>query len=409
MRTHARSVHALIGLSTILFGMIGPAAAQTAPPARNTDQHNLPASHLAIEGYDPVSYFPEGGATPTKGLKDLAFTHAGATYRFATQANLDRFRADPARYEPAHGGWCTYAMGKDGAKVEIDPKSFVVADGRLFLFYKDFFNDTRKSFLKDQAALTHRADANWTRLSGETPRIPQSSTQPPTQPSTTSAEQPMDLNTTLQARLDALRADFEKAAPADRIRVFNEGVQAVAAMGVMQSALKAGDPAPDFTLTDATGQPVTLADLLRDGPVVLTWYRGGWCPYCNLQLRAYQDILPDITALGARLVAVSPELPDNSLSTVEKNKLAFTVLSDTGNTVAQRYGIAYTLPDSLIEAFKGRLDLPALNGDDSWRLPLAVTYIINRDGTIRRAFIETDYRRRAEPAAILQALRTPTE
>ncbi len=401
MRTHARSVHALIGLSTILFGMIGPAAAQTAPPARNTDQHNLPASHLAIEGYDPVSYFPEGGATPAKGLKELTFTHAGATYRFATQANLDRFRADPARYEPAHGGWCTYAMGKDGTKVEIDPKSFVVADGRLFLFYKDFFNDTRKSFLKDQAALTQRADDNWTRLSGESPRTAQTTT-PATNKTT---DQSMDQNTTLQARLDALRADFEKAAPADRIRVYNEGVQAVAAMGVMQSALKAGDQAPDFTLTDANGQPVTLADLLRDGPVVLTWYRGGWCPYCNLQLRAYQDILPDITALGARLVALSPELPDNSLSTVEKNKLAFTVLSDTGNAVAQRYGIAYTLPDSLIEAFKGRLDLPTLNGNDSWELPLAVTYIITTEGTIHTAFIDADYRKRAEPAAILEALR----
>jgi peroxiredoxin len=381
--------------------MIGPAAAQTAPPARNTDQHNLPASHLAIEGYDPVSYFPEGGATPAKGLKELTFTHAGATYRFATQANLDRFRANPARYEPAHGGWCTYAMGKDGTKVEVDPKSFVVADGRLFLFYKDFFNDTRKSFLKDQAALTQRADANWTKLSGESPRTAQTTT-----PATNKAtDESMEQNTTLQARLDALRADFEKAAPADRIRIYNEGVQAVAAMGVMQSALKAGDPAPDFTLTDANGQPVTLADLLRDGPVVLTWYRGGWCPYCNLQLRAYQDILPDITALGARLVALSPELPDNSLSTVEKNKLAFTVLSDTGNAVAQRYGIAYTLPDSLIEAFKGRLDLPTLNGDDSWELPLAVTYIITTEGTIHTAFIDADYRKRAEPAAILEALR----
>lgn len=400
--------HAILAAASLLplaGALVPPASAQPTEEQRNVSQHNIPASRLAIEGFDPVSYFHEGGSTPVKGLSQLTHTHAGATYRFANQANLDRFRAQPARYEPAHGGWCTYAMGKDGSKVKIDPKSFVVADGRLFLFYKDFFNDTRKSFLNDQAGLTQRADANWARISGESPRA----AAPQAQPAPTPPPQAIDAAPSLQARLDTLRAEFEKSAPADRIRVFNEGVEAVAAMGVMESALRAGAQAPDFTLTDAHTQPVTLSDLLRSGPVVLTWYRGGWCPYCNIQLRAYQEILPEINALGARLVAISPELPDNSLTTTEKNNLQFSVLSDPGNTIARRYGLAYRLPDSLIEAFKGRLDLPALNGDQSWELPLAVTYIINQDRTVRRAFIDADYRRRAEPAEILDALRAPAD
>ncbi len=399
----ARPLRLAAGCSTLLAVVLAPhAAAQAGPPARNPAAHNLDSARLAIEGYDPVAYFPEGGGAPARGQRNLTLTHAGVTYRFANQANLERFRADPARYEPAHGGWCTYAMATDGAKVDINPRSFVVADGRLFLFYRDLVTETRKSFLKDQAELTRRADANWSTLSGEQPR-------PAPAADSAAAPTPTPDATTLQTRLDALRADFEKAAPADRVRVFNEGVQAVAAMGVMQTALQPGAAATDFTLTDARDRPVTLSALLRDGPVVLTWYRGGWCPYCNIQLRAYQEILPEITALGARLVAVSPELPDNTLSTVEKNSLAFTVLSDPGNDVADRFGIAYTLPDALIEAFKGRLDLPALNGDDSWRLPLAVTYIINTDGTVRRAFIDPDYRRRAEPADILAALRAPAD
>jgi peroxiredoxin len=172
-----------------------------------------------------------------------------------------------------------------------------------------------------------------------------------------------------------------------------------------RGALGVGAAAPDFTLTDASGNPVRLADLLAQGPVVLTWYRGGWCPYCNIQLRAYQEALPEIKAMGAQLVALSPEMPDNSLSTREKLALEFTVLSDVQSKVARDYGISYRLPDSLIEAFKGRLDLPALNGDDSWQLPLGATYVIAPDGTIAYAFVSADYRERAEPEAILQAIR----
>jgi peroxiredoxin/YHS domain-containing protein len=377
------SVRRVAFLALALLLTLSPAATAQAPTdQRAPARHNLSNTRLAIQGYDPVAYFPEGGGAPAKGREALTVDHNGVIYRFTSQAHADLFKQNPAKYEPAHGGWCTYAMGADGSRVEVDPRSFLIADGRLFLFYKDLFNNTRASFLKDQAALTAKADANWLSYSGEHPRT----------------------GSSLQSQLDALKKKFNESAPADRVKVYEDGIRQVAASGALENALKVGAKAPDFSLADASGKSTRLADLLKDGPVVLTWYRGGWCPYCNLQLRAYQHALPKFTAAGARLVALSPELPDNSLTTKEKEGLQFAVLSDKGNAVARQYGVAYRLPDELIAAFKGRLDLPRLNGDDSWELPLAATYLIGQDGTIAYAFIDADYRKRAEPAALLEAL-----
>jgi peroxiredoxin/YHS domain-containing protein len=362
--------------------------AATEAPTRATEQYNVSKSGPALGGYDPVSYFPDGGSKPLKGEARLSHTDRGITYRFASQHNLDLFKANPDAYIPAHGGWCSWAMAQDGSKVEVDPKSYIIADGRLFLFYKDLITDTRAKFQKDTASNATRADANWKRLSGEPPITGASTTIP-----------------ALKPKLDEMKEKFNASAPADRKALYEDGITSVEESGVMQSALGVGAAAPDFTLTDASGNPVRLADLLAQGPVVLTWYRGGWCPYCNIQLRAYQEALPEIKAMGAQLVALSPEMPDNSLSTREKLALEFTVLSDVQSKVARDYGISYRLPDSLIEAFKGRLDLPALNGDDSWQLPLGATYVIAPDGTIAYAFVSADYRERAEPEAILQAIR----
>ncbi|MEM1165745.1 MAG: peroxiredoxin-like family protein [Planctomycetota bacterium] len=222
------------------------------------------------------------------------------------------------------------------------------------------------------------------------------------QPEVTSVSTPTE---SLQARLDARRAEFSATASEALKITFNEGVREVGESGVLDSAKKVGDAAPNFTLPNAVGESVELASLLEQGPVVLTWYRGGWCPYCNIQLAAYQEILGDFKALGAHLVAISPETPDHSLDTKQKNELEFHVLSDVGHTVAASYGLAYTLPQGVQDAFKGRLDLPAFNGDDSWQLPLSATYVIDRAGVVRYAFLDADYRIRAEPAAVLEAVR----
>lgn len=174
---------------------------------------------------------------------------------------------------------------------------------------------------------------------------------------------------------------------------------------IERNALGVGAQAPDFTLPDVHGEPVRLGGLLERGPVVLSFYRGAWCPYCNLQLRAYQRALPQIVARGATLVAVSPQLPDGSLTMAEQNALGFPVLSDQGNQVARQYGLVFQLDGAVRERYLGmNIDLERSNGDSSWELPMPGTYVIDRGGTIRLAFVHPDYTRRLEPAEILVAL-----
>ncbi len=147
--------------------------AQKEEPVRNTAEWDLPKkTKLAIEGYDPVAYFPEGGGKATKGSKDHEYTYKGVVYRFASREHLELFKQAPARYEPAHGGWCSWAMADEGDKVEIDPKSFIVKDNRLFLFYDGFWGDARKQWLKknDHEDLATKADQAWTKISREQKR-----------------------------------------------------------------------------------------------------------------------------------------------------------------------------------------------------------------------------------------------
>lgn len=136
---------------------------------RKSNEFNLSGNSLAIEGYDPVAYFPEGGGKPTKGKTALSLRHRGVLYRFATEANREAFRANPARYEPQHGGWCSYAMGAKGEKVEVDPKAFRLTNGQLHLFYTGFFSDTREDWDADTAALKRKADENWDELLAAAP------------------------------------------------------------------------------------------------------------------------------------------------------------------------------------------------------------------------------------------------
>ncbi|MCO6438220.1 MAG: YHS domain protein [Phycisphaerae bacterium] len=124
-------------------------------------QFNLDKNGLAIEGYDPVAYFPEGGEKPAKGSPDYQATRLGVTYWFVNDENRQRFLADPEKYEPAYGGWCAYAMGAKGAKVEVDPKAYEVRDGHLFLFYRSILTDTRKPWGKNRDTLKPAADKNW--------------------------------------------------------------------------------------------------------------------------------------------------------------------------------------------------------------------------------------------------------
>ena len=210
----------------------------------------------------------------------------------------------------------------------------------------------------------------------------------------------------LQHQLDAFKAEFARTAPAGRPALYDAKIEELRASFALERAVGLDDLAPDFRLSNAKGAVVSLHDLLQSGPVVVTFYRGGWCPYCNIQLRAHQAILPEITELGARLVAISPQLPDGSLSTAEANALTFDVLSDLGNDVARRFGLVWALPEELRAALRSNNKaLPDINGDDSWELPVPATYAIARDGRVALAAVEVDYRRRLEPSAILGALK----
>jgi peroxiredoxin len=211
----------------------------------------------------------------------------------------------------------------------------------------------------------------------------------------------------LKAELDAFRSGFMAQVPPEIRDAMVRADMELAASGIAQRALRAGDRAPDFSLPDARGGHVGLSGLLAAGPIVLSFYRGGWCPYCNLELRALQQAIPEITRLGATLVAISPQTPDESLSTAEKNALAFPVLSDAGSATARSFGIAYDLAEELrpIYARFGHA-LPDKNGDESWILPIPATYVIGTDGRIALAFVDVDYRNRLEPAEILTALQS---
>jgi peroxiredoxin len=210
----------------------------------------------------------------------------------------------------------------------------------------------------------------------------------------------------LDLQLRESQEKFARTAPAGRVELYASKIEELRASFKRLGALKEGDGAPDFVLPDAGGRAVSLSSVLAHGPAVVTFYRGGWCPYCNLQLRAYQALLPELTALGARMLAISPQLPDASLSTAERESLTFDVLSDVGNDVARRFGLVYPLPQELRDALRtNNKALPGINGDDTWELPVPATYVIEQNGKVSLAFIEVDYRQRLAPQQLLDALR----
>jgi peroxiredoxin len=211
----------------------------------------------------------------------------------------------------------------------------------------------------------------------------------------------------LEQELAAFKAEFSRTAPAGRAALYEAKIEELRADFALASAVGLDEAAPDFALPNAAGKSIVLKDLLKSGPVILTFYRGGWCPYCNIQLRAYQRVLPQISASGARLVAISPQLPDNSLDTVNKNALTFDVVSDVRNEVARSYGLVYSLPEEIRAALRSNNKaLPSINGDQSWELPVPATYVIARDQRVALAYIDVDYRKRLEPKALLTCLKS---
>ncbi|HCT08470.1 MULTISPECIES: peroxiredoxin-like family protein [unclassified Pseudomonas] len=215
---------------------------------------------------------------------------------------------------------------------------------------------------------------------------------------------------TLQATLDAFRADFKAGkppfnAPAHIHPIMERATAELIASGAAQRALKVGDKAPLFSLKNADGELVSSAQLLAKGPLVLTFYRGVWCPYCNMELEALQAFLPTLKATGAQLVAVSPQTAANSRKSTRITELEFPILSDPHNDVAAAFGLRFELPDYLIELYKGfGNNLPLINDDPSWTLPMPARFVIGQDSVIRYAEVNPDYTQRPEPSDMLDAL-----
>ena len=207
--------------------------------------------------------------------------------------------------------------------------------------------------------------------------------------------------------LKELREQLKEMLPSDALATFDNDAEQLESTHTSILKLNKGDKAPDFSLVNAVGETVKLSDLLQKGKVVLTFYRGTWCPYCNLQLKQYQQILNRIEGSGASLVAISPQTPDSSLSIKETNELEFEVLSDNGNIVARQFTTVFKNGDAPIKAMKDLgYDFDSFYGDDSREIPVPATFIINEESIITFAKAEGgDYRNRVEASTILEALK----
>jgi peroxiredoxin len=211
----------------------------------------------------------------------------------------------------------------------------------------------------------------------------------------------------LKEQLAEYRTGWYQRVPAERQAIMQRHIDGLRSGAIARTMLKVGDHAPPIVLNNANGATVDVGTLLRKGPVIVTFYRGGWCPFCNFELRAYQQMLPDIATAGASLVAISPEKPDETLSTAEKNALTFEVLSDVGQKVGRAFGLVYIFTDELKRAYDGfGLDIPAKNGANEWSLPISATYVIAEDGRIAYAYTDPDYRDRADPHEVLNFLKS---
>ena len=214
----------------------------------------------------------------------------------------------------------------------------------------------------------------------------------------------------LQARLDAFKADFEAGkppynVPRSVIETMHRATAELIESGAAQRAIKAGDVAPSFLLKDPEGNVVNSVDLLRRGPLVLSFYRGVWCPYCNMELQALEATKAEFNKYGASLVAISPQTAANSRKSVRQNKLSFPILSDVKGEVGAAFGLRFDLPDYLVELYKQlKNDLPTFNDDPSWTLPMPARYIVGQDGVILYSEVNPDYTHRPEPEDMIPLL-----
>jgi peroxiredoxin len=211
--------------------------------------------------------------------------------------------------------------------------------------------------------------------------------------------------TTLKAEIDAYNAEKAKRLPAEVLATMAQATEDLLASGIEKRALRQGDRLPDFELPDQHGRLHRIHDYLQESPLVINVYRGGWCPYCNMEMKALHAVLPEIESQGARLIGLAPESPEHAAETAARHEIDIDILSDSGNQIADLLGLVFELPETLRGLYaKIGIDIPAYNGDESFRLPVPATYIVDQTGLIAYDFVNADYTRRLEPSEIVAAL-----
>ncbi len=209
----------------------------------------------------------------------------------------------------------------------------------------------------------------------------------------------------LKAQIDAYNVQKEAKLPSDVLALMAQTNEELIAQHIKDNALQVGAKVSNFSLNNHSAEQVELADLLNNGPVIISFYRGNWCPYCNLELKALNAHLPEFKTHNAQLIAISPQLPDETLSSAQKNALEFDVLSDINNKVAEQFGLLFTLDERIVALYSQfGIDFEKYYGNKSYKLPLPATYVINQKGIITYAFLNEDYTLRAEPTDVLAAL-----
>lgn len=209
----------------------------------------------------------------------------------------------------------------------------------------------------------------------------------------------------LKHEINQLKEKASKRSNTEIKAIMTDATENLKKQEIEKNALQFGDKIPEFTLSNATGENISIYNLLAQGPLILNFYRGAWCPYCNLELNAYQAILPQIKEMGGNLVAISPELPDHSLSLSEKLSLDFEILSDLNNDVARQFGLVFKLDEKLVPLYKKMgIDLSLSQGNENEELPVPATYVVDKEGIIVLAHVESDYTQRLEPEDALKAI-----
>lgn len=212
---------------------------------------------------------------------------------------------------------------------------------------------------------------------------------------------------TLQESLDKIKVRIESSLPKDAVSIMHQATKELENSGIGSAILKTGDKAPEFNLKNQDGELISSVDLLKKGPLVITFYRGGWCPYCNTDLAYLKRYNSQVNELNGTMVSISPQVPHHNKQIFDKQRLNFDLLSDPENNVANAFGLRWEMVDPLRSLYNNQLNirLPDYNGDDSWTLPIPSRFIIGKDGFIKYAEFSVDYTKRPNPEVLIEVLK----